>query len=90
MFQSRTDIQDQATCGAPRFHPARHDFNPGLMFSREGMALTLASLATSSDVKVLDLERMFFDELASRLDVIAHERGKQIIGCSSVFETYLK
>jgi hypothetical protein len=50
----------------------QHDINPGLVFPRESAALTSASLATSSDVKVLDFERVLFNELAARLDIVAH------------------
>src|SRR5882762_10082093 len=45
--------------------------------------------ATASNIEVLDLKGMFFDELPARFDIVAHEGGKQIVGGGGVIEPYL-
>ena len=39
----------------------------------------------TSDIQVLDVERVVFDELAARLDLIAHERREHQIGFGVIF-----
>ncbi len=40
------------------------------------------------DVQILHIQRIIFDELASRLDVFAHERSKDGFALGNIFELY--
>src|SRR5260370_41536556 len=43
-----------------------------------------------SDVEVLHVEGIFFDEFAALLDIFAHERGKDRLGLDHVLELHLQ
>jgi len=42
------------------------------------------------DVQVLHIQRVFHDELTPRLDILAHERGEDILGLGYIFELHGK
>jgi hypothetical protein len=75
---------------------------PSLALERSKVASALFSLATrhspqkgtahrpGSDIEVLDLEGMLFDELAARLDIVTHEGGKQVISGGGVLKPDLE
>jgi hypothetical protein len=42
--------------------------------------------ATRSDVQVLHIQRVFFDELAASFNVLAHQRGEDGFALGEVFE----
>lgn len=46
----------------------------------------MVAIAAGSDVEILHIERIVFDELASALDVFAHQRGEDLFGLHQVFE----
>ena len=43
-----------------------------------------------SNIQVLHIQRVFLDELAARLDILAHQGGKDVLGFGYVFEFYGK
>ena len=43
-----------------------------------------------SDVEVLDLECVFFDELAARFDIVPHEGREQVVGSDGILEADLE
>src|SRR5277367_4644271 len=49
-----------------------------------------AAYLLESNVQVRHLQRVLFDELASRLDRIAHQRGEDIVRGDSVFDAHLQ
>jgi hypothetical protein len=50
----------------------------------------LRGKGSRSNVEVLYLERVLLDELAPGLDIVAHQRGKQVIGPGDIFELNLE
>src|SRR5215208_1385662 len=43
-----------------------------------------------SDIEILDVERVVFDELAARFDLVAHQRREHQVGLGVVFGLDLK
>src|SRR5256885_8595958 len=46
--------------------------------------------ATISDIEVLDVEGVVFDELPARFDLITHERGEHQVCFGVIFGTHLQ
>src|SRR6187401_866007 len=42
------------------------------------------------NIQIADVERVVFDELPTRLDLVTHQRGEHLIGFCMVFGTHLQ
>src|SRR5688572_1886027 len=50
----------------------------------------LSMTPVQSDIEVLDIQRVVFNELAARLDLIAHQRREHQVGFRVIFGAYLE
>ena len=49
-----------------------------------------ASNQEKSNIEIPHVERVVFDELSARLDLVAHQRGEHLIGFGVIFRTHLQ
>src|SRR6478736_1424409 len=55
-----------------------------------GLQSVVCSPRSALDVKILDVERIVFDELPARLDLIAHQRGEHQVRFRVIFGLHLE
>src|SRR5207237_10394596 len=70
---SGSSINSASVCPRPRASGSRS-------------ATSARARAVTSDVKVLDLPRAGLDEVAARLDALAHERAEHVVGLCRVLD----
>src|SRR6476619_1747598 len=73
-FSGRSAVSDASGCRAAGLKAA---------------SIRIQAVAAGSDVEVGDLQRVVLDELATRLDHVAHERREDLVGRDGVFDAHL-
>src|SRR5687767_5790610 len=61
-----------------------------ISFQENTLRLCASASNQRSNIEIPHVERVVFDELSARLDLVAHQRGEHLIGFGVIFGAHLQ